>query len=156
KDQSPDAFARVLDRLLASPQYGERWARHWLDVVRYTDCFDARILGGPGSEMDITEAWRYRDWGVNAFNRDSPYTRFIKDQIAGDLLPPKKTGSVNAEGIIATGLLAIGNWGGGDADKEKLLTDIADDQVDVVSRAFMGLTVACARCHHHKFDPIST
>jgi hypothetical protein len=156
RDKSPHAFARVVDRLLASPRYGERWARHWLDVVRYTDCFDARILGGPGSEMDITEAWRYRDWVVDALNRDLPYSEFIKNQIAGDLLPARKTGSVNTEGIIATGMLAIGNWGGGDADKEKLLTDIADDQVDVVSRAFMGLTVACARCHHHKFDPIAT
>jgi hypothetical protein len=156
RDDSPDAFARVVDRLLASPRYGERWARHWLDVVRYTDSFDARILDGAGSEMDITEAWRYRDWVVNAFNRDLPYDRFILHQIAGDLLPAQEKEAVNADGIVATGLLAIGNWGGGDADKEKLLTDIVDDQIDVVSRAFLGLTVACARCHDHKFDPIST
>jgi hypothetical protein len=156
RDKSPGAFARVVDRLLASPRYGERWGRHWLDVVRYTDSFDSRILSGPGTEMDITEAWRYRDWVVDAFNRDLPYDRFIIDQIAGDLIPADQPGQVNAKGIIATGLLAIGNWGGGDADKEKLLTDIADDQVDVVGRAFLGLTVACARCHDHKFDPIST
>jgi hypothetical protein len=149
-DDSSDAFARLVDRLLASPHYGERWGRHWLDLVRYADSFDAR---GVGSEGDIANAWRYRDWVVEAFNRDLPYDQFILQQIAGDLLPAEA--SASREGIIATGLLAIGNWGGGDADKEKLLTDIADDQVDVVSRAFLGLTVACARCHDHKFDPIS-
>ena len=152
-DDAPDAFARVLDRLLASPHYGERWGRHWLDVVRYADSFDARGIGSPG---DIAEAWRYRDWVVEAFNHDLPYDEFLTHQIAGDLLPPRDPGGLNTDGLVATGLLAIGNWGGGDADKEKLLTDIADDQVDVVSRAFLGLTVACARCHDHKFDPIST
>ena len=101
--------------------------------------------------MDAGEAWRYRDWVVNATNRDLPYDQFVRDQVAGDVLPGRGPG-----GIVATGLLAIGNWGGGDADKEKLLTDIADDQVDVVSRTVLGLTVACARCHDHKFDPIST
>jgi hypothetical protein len=151
RDTSPDAFARVVDRLLASPAYGERWGRHWLDLVRYTDSFDARGLGGKG---DCAHAWRYRDWVVNAFNRDLPYDRFVTDQIAGDLLPGP--GGFNRDGVIATGFLAIGNWGGGDADKEKLLTDIADDQVDTVSRTFLALTVACARCHDHKFDPIST
>jgi hypothetical protein len=155
-DQSADAFARVVDRLLASPHYGERWGRHWLDVVRYTDSFDARIVTGAGSIMDVTEAYRYRDWVVNALNRDLPYDQFIIHQIAGDLLPPQEPGGINVPGTIATGMLAIGNWGGGDADKEKLLTDIADDQVDVVSRAFLGLTMACARCHDHKFDPIPT
>jgi hypothetical protein len=155
-DASPEAFAHVVDRLLASPHYGERWGRHWLDVVRYTDSFDARILSGNGRIMDIGEAYRYRDWVVDALNRDLPYDQFIENQIAGDLLPPPSPGGVNVPGIIATGMLAIGNWGGGDADKEKLLTDIADDQVDVVCRAFLALTVACARCHDHKFDPIPT
>ena len=151
KDDSPEAFAKVVDRLLASPAYGERWGRHWLDVVRYADSFDSR---GIGSEGDIAYAWRYRDWVVDAFNRDLPYNQFVRDQIAGDLVPAKN--GLNRDGIIATGFLAIGNWGGGDADKEKLLTDIADDQVDAVSRTFMGLTMACARCHDHKFDPLST
>jgi hypothetical protein len=151
RDDRPDAFARAVDRLLASPSYGERWGRHWLDLVRYTDSFDARGIGG---EMDCADAWRYRDWVVQAFNRDLPYDRFITDQIAGDLVPISD--AFNRDGIIATGFLALGNWGGGDADKEKLLTDIADDQVDVVSRTFLGLTVACARCHDHKFDPISS
>ncbi len=150
KDDSPEAFARVIDRLLASPEYGQRWGRHWLDVVRYTDSFDARILGGAGSEMDCSEAWRYRDWVVDAFNRDLPYDQFVKEQIAGDLLP-----AAQPAGTVATGMLALGNWGGGDADKDKLLTDIADDQVDVVSKAFLGVTLSCARCHDHKFDPFS-
>ena len=152
KDESPDAYARVVDRLLASPAYGERWGRHWLDLARYTDSFDARLA--PGNEMDCGDAWRYRDWVIDAFNKDMPYDQFVRDQLAGDLVPGKD-GGFNRNGIIATGFLAIGNWGGGDADKDKLLTDIADDQVDVTSRTFLGLTVACARCHDHKFDPIA-
>ncbi|MCC6493580.1 MAG: DUF1549 domain-containing protein, partial [Pirellulales bacterium] len=154
-DPAPDAFAQVVDRLLASPQYGERWGRHWLDLVRYTDSFDARTADG-SNVMDCHAAWRYRDWVVGAFNVDMPYDQFIMNQVAGDLLPASDGAERNLPGIIATGVLAIGNWGGGDADKEKLLTDIADDQIDLVGRAFMGLTLACARCHDHKFDPIST
>ena len=152
-DKSPEAFAKVVDRLLASPHYGERWGRHWLDVVRYADSTDAR---GVGSEGDIAEAYRYRDWVVNAFNQDLPYDQFIREQIAGDLLQPKEPDQIDTNGIIATGMYAIGNWGNGDADKDKILTDIADDQVDVTGRAFLGLTLACARCHDHKFDPIPT
>ena len=168
-DRSPNAYAKLVDRLLASPRYGERWGRHWLDVMRYADSADSR---GLGTEGDFSEAWRYRDWVVDAFNRDLPYDRFVINQIAGDLLPPEGTSqaggtklagldaapgsSLNIPGTIATGMLALGNWGNGDADKDKILTDIADDQVDVVSRGFMGLTVACARCHDHKFDPIAT
>jgi hypothetical protein len=139
-DTSPDAFARVVDRLLASPAYGERWGRHWLDLVRYTDDFD--------------ESWRYRDWVVNAFNRDLPYDQFILQQIAGDLLPPDRPGEVNADGIVATTMLSLGPWSG--IDHKKRLTDIADDQIDTVGRSVLGLTVACARCHNHKFDPITT
>src|SRR5262249_37840673 len=101
RDDSPDAFARVVDRLLASPQYGQRWGRHWLDLVRYADSFDDRGIGGEG---DISEAWRYRDWVVQAFNRDLPYDRFITEQIAGDVM------GNDVSGIVATGLLAIGNW----------------------------------------------
>jgi hypothetical protein len=104
--------------------------------------------------MDCADAWRYRDWVVSAFNRDLPYDRFLTDQVAGDLVPAPG-GGFNRDGVVATGMLAIGNWGGGDADKEKLLTDIADDQLDVVARTFLGLTLACARCHDHKFDPLS-
>ncbi len=137
-DESADAFAKVVDRLLASPRYGERWGRHWLDLVRYTDDFD--------------EAWRYRDWVVKAFNEDMPYDGFIANQIAGDLLPA--AGAVNADGIVATTMLAIGQWGG--IDRKKRLTDIVDDQIDTIGRSFMGLTVACARCHDHKFDPVTS
>jgi hypothetical protein len=152
-DKSPDAFAAVVDRLLASPHYGERWARHWLDVVRYTDSFDARGIGG---EADVPEAWRYRDWVVNAFNRDLPYDQFVVQQLAGDILATNEPGRFEAGQIVATGVMAIGEWGIGDADKEKMLTDIVDDQIDVTGRAFLGLTLGCARCHDHKFDPIPT
>lgn len=156
-DASPQAKEKVVDRLLASPHYGERWARHWLDVVRYTDCFDARLLNDGGKHMDCFEAYRYRDWVVDALNRDLPYDAFVRAQIAGDINPQTDgSSSFDPQGIIPTTMLAIGNWGGGDADKEKLLTDIVDDQIDVVTRGLMGLTVSCARCHHHKFDPIST
>ncbi len=151
KDSSTNAYAKLIDRLLASPHYGERWARHWLDVVRYADSVDARVTGGP---EDFAEAWRYRDWVVNAFNGDLPYNQFVEMQIAGDILSDTKHFDTNA--IIATGMYAIGNWGNGDADKDKILTDIADDAVDVTGRAFLGLTLACARCHDHKFDPIPT
>jgi hypothetical protein len=139
-DRSPNAFAKVVDRLLASPRYGERWARHWLDLVRYTDEFD--------------EVWRYRDWVIRAFNNDLPYDQFIVHQIAGDHLPASAPGAVNADGIVATTILAIGSWGG--IDRPKRLADIVDDQIDTISRSFLGVTIACARCHDHKLDPIST
>ena len=152
-DTSPDAFAKVVERLLASPAYGERWGRHWLDVVRYTDSFDARGIGG---EADVSEAWRYRDWVVKAFNQDLPYDQFVKYQVAGDILAQSEPGKpFNADGLVATGMYVIGEWGTGDADKEKMLTDIVDDQIDVTGRAFLGVTISCARCHDHKFDPIS-
>jgi hypothetical protein len=152
-DASPDAYPKLIDQLLASPLYGQRWARHWLDVVRYTDSFDSRIVGG---EPDCAFAWRYRDWVVDSFNSDLPYDRFVQEQVAGDLLPSRDGEPFNKDGIVATGVYMIGEWGGGDADKDKLISDIVDDQVDLTGRAFMGLTVACARCHDHKFDPIST
>ncbi|MBL8842472.1 MAG: PSD1 domain-containing protein [Planctomycetes bacterium] len=154
-DPEPDAFSRVVDRLLASPAYGERAARQWLDVVRYTDLFDARSLGGADDDPgDVRQAWRYRDWVVDAFARDLPFSDFVQDQLAGDLRA-SDGGAFDARRLVATGVLAIGDWGGGDADKEKLLTDIADDQVNLVGRAFLGLTLGCARCHDHKFDPLS-
>jgi hypothetical protein len=152
-DQSPDAFGKVVERLLASPRYGERWARHWLDVVRYTDSLDTRGFGGQG---DVAEAWRYRDWVASAFNQDLPYDQFVTQQIAGDLIEEQPGASFDPAKIVATGMYAIGNWGTGDADKEKVYTDIVDDQIDVTGRAFLGLTLACARCHDHKFDPIPT
>lgn len=149
-DQSPEAWQTVIDGLLASPFYGERWGRHWLDVVRYTDSFDSR----GNDKTDPVEIWRYRDWVVHALNEDMPYTDFVTHQVAGDLLPAP-SGDFYRDGLIATGMLAIGHWPQGDADKQKMVSDIVDDQVDVVTRAFLGTTLACARCHDHKFDPLS-
>ena len=151
-DDAHVAFARIVDRLLASPRYGERWARHWLDVVRYTDSFDSRGLGGEG---DVTFAWRYRDWVIKALNEDMPYEQFVMNQIAGDLLPASQPGEFNKDGLVATCMYVLGNWPNGDADREKMMTDIVDDQIDVTGRAFLGVTLACARCHDHKFDPIT-
>ena len=153
-DRSPEAFAKVVDRLLASPAYGERWARHWLDVARYADYYDADPKTRTAS-CELTEAWRYRDWVVDAFNRDLPFDQFIIHQIAGDLLPAPDGGEVYPAGLIATTFLSNGVWDRGDADKEKIVSDMVDDQIDTVGKAFLGLTLGCARCHDHKFDPIS-
>ena len=152
-DESPEAFDTVIERLLASPRYGERWGRHWLDVVRYAD---ARDLIQLPPESDFREAWRYRDWVIDAFNRDLPYTDFLSRQIAGDLLQPDDPGRIDAEALVATGFLAIADFVPGDVDKERMIADCVNDQIDVVSRAFLGLSLACARCHDHKFDPVST
>ena len=149
-DAAPNAFEKVVERLLASPHYGEKWGRHWLDTVRYADSLDSRTYNQDG---DILDAWRYRDWVVNAFNRDLPYDQFVTHQLAGDILAKREW---DAQKVVATGLYAIGNWGNGDADKEKVHTDMVDDQIDVTGRAFLGLTLACARCHDHKFDPLTT
>jgi hypothetical protein len=152
-DESPEAFEAVIERLLASPQYGVRWGRHWLDVVRYAD---ARDLIQLPPESDFREAWRYRDWVVEAFNRDLPYTDFLSKQIAGDLLQPDDPARIDAEALVATGFLAIADFVPGDVDKERMIADCANDQIDVVSRTFLGLSLACARCHDHKFDPVTT
>jgi hypothetical protein len=148
-DQSPDAFAKVVDRLLASPRYGERWGRQWLDVARYADST------GADEDHRYPHAWRYRDYVIDAFNSDLPYDQFVREQIAGDLLP-SKDGGVNVKGIVATGFLALGPRLIAEQDKVKMLYDFIDEQIDTTSRAFLGLTVACARCHDHKFDPIPT
>ena len=152
-DESPEAFETVIERLLASPRYGERWGRHWLDVVRYAD---ARDLIQLPPESDFREAWRYRDWVVDAFNRDLPYTDFLSRQIAGDLLQPDDPARIDAEALVATGFLAIADFVPGDVDKERMIADCVNDQIDVVGRTFLGLSLACARCHDHKFDPVST
>jgi hypothetical protein len=149
-DDSPNAFARVVDRLLASPRYGERWGRHWLDVARYADST------GADEDHRYPHAWRYRDYVIDAFNADLPYDRFVMEQIAGDLLPAGEPGAVNVRGIVATGFLALGPKLIAEQDKVKMLYDIIDEQIDVTGRALLGLTLACARCHDHKFDPIST
>lgn len=148
-DPAPDreAFAKVVDGYLASEQFGERWARHWLDVVRYADSV-GRLWNAP-----FTYAWRYRDWVIDAFNRDKPYDRFVLEQIAGDLLPGE--GAQRAEQVIATGLLTLGAVNIQEGRNETFRMDQVDDQIDVTTRAFLALTVSCARCHDHKYDPIS-
>jgi cytochrome c553/cytochrome c551/c552 len=154
KDDSPEAYTTIVDRLLASPAYGQRWARHWLDVVRYADYHD----GNPKARNPICEpleAWRYRDWVVQSFNRDLPFDDFIRHQIAGDLLSAPDGKQPYADGLIATTFLVNGAWDRGDADKEKMVSDMVDDQIDTVGKAFLGLTLGCARCHDHKFDPLA-
>ena len=107
------------------------------------------------ASCELTEAWRYRDWVVDAFNRDLPFDRFIVHQIAGDLLPAPDGGEIYPAGLIATTFLSNGVWDRGDADKEKIVSDMVDDKIDTVGKAFLGLTLGCARCHDHKFDPVS-
>lgn len=152
-DSSTEAFERVLDRLLDSTAYGQRWARHWLDVARYADYHDANPKARQAS-CELTEAWRYRDWVVDAFNDDLPFDQFIEHQIAGDLLPSPTGDEVYPAGLIATTFLTNGVWDRGDADKEKIVSDMVDDNIDTIGKAFLGLTLGCARCHDHKFDPI--
>ncbi len=149
-DSSPKAYEKVVDRLLDSPRYGERWGRHWLDVARYADST------GNDEDHRYPYAWRYRDYVISAFNNDLPYDQFVREQIAGDLLPPAANESFNSRGMVATGFLALGAKALAQVDKKKMLYDVWDEQVDVTSRAFLGMTMACARCHDHKFDPILT
>jgi cytochrome c553/alkylhydroperoxidase/carboxymuconolactone decarboxylase family protein YurZ len=148
-DSSPDAFAHVVDRLLASPAYGERWGRRWLDVARYADS------NGMDENLAFAHAWRYRDYVVNAFNQDKPFDRFVREQIAGDLLPAASDAE-RFEQIAATGLLTVGPKMLAEDDPVKMQMDIVDEQLDTVGQAFLGLTLGCARCHDHKFDPIPT
>ncbi len=147
-DEAPEAFARVVDRLLGSPRYGERWGRHWLDLARYADSngLDENVAHG--------NAWRYRDYVIAAFNADKPYDRFLTEQIAGDLLPPAAPPQDDHDRLIATGFLALGPKVLAETDKVKMEMDIIDEQLDTLGRTFMGLTIGCARCHDHKFDPI--
>src|SRR5262245_17931397 len=149
-DPSPEAFNKVVERLLASPHYGERWGRHCLDVARYADST------GNDEDHRYPHAWKYRDYVIESFNDDLPYDQFIREQVAGDLLPAKNHGEVNRRGVIATGFLALGPKAIAQQDKKKMLYDVYDEQVDVTTKAFLGLTVSCARCHDHKFDPILT
>lgn len=148
-DNSPDAYAKVIDRLLESPAYGERWGRHWLDVARYADSngLDENIAHG--------NAWRYRDYVVGAFNHDKPFDRFVREQLAGDLLPAESE-SQRHETLIATGFISIGPKVLAEVNEAKMRMDIVDEQVDTVGRVFLGMTLGCARCHDHKFDPIGT
>jgi hypothetical protein len=148
-DLSADATAKLVDRLLASPQFGERWGRHWLDVVRYGEST------GKQPNVPYRYAWRYRDWVIDAFNSDKPYDKFVVEQLAGDLLPARNPAERD-QSLVATGFLAIGPKGLNEPNPEQYLMDVIDDQIDATSRTFLGLTVACARCHDHKFDPIPT
>ena len=145
-DSSPWARERVVDRLLASPAFGERWARHWLDLTGYADQI------GTANDIFAEHAWRYRDYVIAAFNADRPFDRFIREQLAGDLLP-YDTVEERARNLIATGFLVLGDLTVVEADKAKLRVDVIDQQVDKVGKAFLGMTIACARCHDHKFDP---
>ena len=150
-DESPDAYEKVVDRLLASPQYGERWARHWMDVVHYADSH--------GFEHDMPRSlWPYRDYLINAFNSDMPYGQFIREQVAGDAIAPD-----DPRALTATGFLATGPWdqsalqaGQMDTDDYRISQYLdRDDIVSTIMSTFVSSTVHCARCHDHKFDPIS-
>jgi cytochrome c553 len=149
KDTSPTAFEKVVDQLLASPQFGEKWGRHWLDVARYAE--------SSGKEQNVfyPHAWRYRDYVIAAFNADKPIDQFFKEQLAGDLLPGKDD-TDKANKIIATGYLAVGPKSHNERNRKQFELDVADEQIDAFSQGMLGLTVACARCHDHKFDPIPT
>ena len=142
-NESQEADDDLVERLLASPQYGVHWGRHWLDVARYADS------NGLDENLGFGNAWRYRDYVVNAFNGDKPYDRFLIEQIAGDLLP-----DANHESMTATGFLQLGPKVLAEPDVEKLRMDVIDEQLDTLGKAFLGMTFGCARCHDHKFDPI--
>ena len=152
KDDSPDAFSKVIDRLLASPHYGERWGRFWLDIARYGED-DYRSLDPMRRGYNpYPNAYIYRDWVIQAFNDDMPYDQFVKAQIAGDLMDEK----ARYKTLPATGFLGLGPWYYDNGAVEVTHADERHDRVDVVTRGFLGLTVACARCHDHKYDPIPT
>lgn len=150
EDDSPDSYQRLVDRLLASPHYGQRWGRHWLDLVRYAD------TNGADENHNMPDAWRYRDWVIQSMNRDQPLDEFIVHQLAGDMLTAGVDEATHGELLAATGMLVIGPKMLAEQDKEKMRIDIIDEQIDTVSRTLMGLTIACARCHDHKFDPIQS
>jgi cytochrome c553 len=147
-DKDSQAFEKLVARLLESPQSGERWGRHWLDVVRFGESLTLR-------GFILKDAWRYRDYVIDAFNRDMPFDQFIREQIAGDLLPAKTLDDRRRQ-LIATTFLALGNTNLEEQDKAQLRMDVVDEQLDVISKGFLAQTVTCARCHDHKFDPIPT
>ena len=149
RDESPQAWETVVDRLLDSPQFGERWGRHWLDVSRYAE--------STGKERNIPfpYAWRYRDYVIDAFTQDKPYDRFLMEQIAGDLLPAETPAQRNMQ-QVATGFLTLGPKSVNERNRLQYIMDEIDEQIDVTCRAILATTVSCARCHDHKFDPIAT
>lgn len=148
-DTSPQAYEQVVERLLQSTAFGERWGRHWLDIARFGEST------GSARNLPYPNAWRYRDYVIDALNKDKPYDQFVREQIAGDLLP-YETEEQRREQNIATGFLAIGVKDVNQRFKVRFTMDNIDEQIDTFSQAFLGLTVSCARCHDHKFDPIST
>ena len=143
-NDSTQAFQNVIDRLLDSPHYGERWGRHWLDVVRYADS------GGYEMDWDYPNAWRYRDYVIRAFNEDKPYDRFILEQLAGDELDESTYDTLTATGFNRVGATV----GFREKDNPQYRYVYLDDMIATTSRAFMALSVECARCHDHKFDPV--
>lgn len=146
-DTSSSAFEQVVDRLLKSPAFGEQWGRHWLDVARYGEST------GPSRNIPYPHAWRYRDYVIDAVNRDVPFPQFIREQIAGDLLPAGDDAERDRQ-LIATGYLALGVKDVNQRFPVRFMMDNVDEQIDVVTRSVLGLTVTCARCHDHKFDPV--
>ena len=148
-DRSETAFERLVDRLLASPSFGQRWGRHWLDVARYGEST------GSARNLPYPHAWRYRDYVIDALNSDKPYDEFLREQIAGDLLPAA-TPEARVEHLIATGFLALGVKDVNQRFKVRFVMDNIDEQIDTVTRSTLALTASCARCHDHKFDPIPT
>jgi Protein of unknown function (DUF1549)/Protein of unknown function (DUF1501) len=145
--KGPEAFAKIVDALSGRAEFGQRWGRHWLDVARYAD--------SNGSDENFTyyDAWRFRNYVIDAFNADKPFDRFVTEQLAGDLLHFRAQ-EERDDNILATGFLVVGPKVIGATDKEQLLVDAIDEQVDTIGKAFLGLTIGCARCHDHKFDPI--
>ncbi len=147
-DASLQAYEKLVDKLLASPQFGERWGRHWLDVARYAESVTLR-------GFIFKHAWRYRDYVIESFNKDVPFDQFIREQIAGDLLPTNNPAE-RSRNLVATTFLMLGNTNLEEQDKKQLRMDVVDEQLDVVTKGFLAQTVTCARCHDHKFDPIPT
>jgi cytochrome c553 len=147
-DPSPAAYESLVDRLLASPHFGERWGRHWLDVVRFAESLTLR-------GFILPPAWRFRDHVINAFNADMPFDQFVREQVAGDLLPALSIAERRRQQVAAS-FLVLGNTNLEDQDKNQLVMDVVDEQLDTIGRAFLAQTLGCARCHDHKFDPIPT
>src|SRR5262249_5061348 len=151
-DGSPDAYEKVVERLLASPHYGERWGRHWLDLVRFAETL------GHEFDIDLPETYRHPDYVIRAFNDDVPYDQFVREHIAGDLLPKPRRHPTERfnESILGTGFWFLGEARHSPVDVRADQADHIDNQLDVFGKTFLGLTIACARCHDHKFDAIST
>jgi hypothetical protein len=147
-DKEPGAYERLVDELLARPEFGERWGRHWLDVARFGESMTLR-------GFVFKEAWRYRDYVIDSFNQDEPFDRFVQEQIAGDLMAANSPAERRRQ-LVATTFLVLGNHNLEEQDKKQLQMDVVDEQLDTIGKAFLAQTLGCARCHDHKFDPIPT